>query len=78
MQQEEEKKNEAYKEELNFDKPDYSFVPSGVHHYKQQGPYLVCQTCELKHAVYIGMEKIMVGEDKKGQPILKSKKEVFG
>jgi hypothetical protein len=59
-------------EELNFDKPDFKFEPKGCR-YKQLGPYLICQTCEVQHAVYIGTDKIMVGEKKDGTPILKDK-----
>jgi hypothetical protein len=69
------KKNEKV-EELNFEKPDYIFQPNGFHLYRQEGYYLVCRGCELVHAVYIGSEKIMVGQDEKGQPIIKSRKEL--
>jgi len=65
-----EKKNE---ELLNFDQPTYSFRPNETHDWRQQGPYLVCHSCEIKHAVHIGMGKIMVGMDKEGKPILKKR-----
>jgi hypothetical protein len=52
--------------------------PAGRHIWRQQGPYIVCSGCPLSHAIYIGMEKIMVGEDEKGEPILKSRQELFG
>jgi hypothetical protein len=57
-------------EELDFNNPDYSFIPPDRHQWRQQGPYLICHSCELQHAIYIGMEKIMVGEDEEGNPIL--------
>lgn len=60
-------------ETLNFEKPDFVFLPKGYHVYRQQGPYLVCKSCEIQHAIFIGMEKVMVGVDEKGQPILKKK-----
>jgi hypothetical protein len=70
-------KNQLPDEEvLNFDKPDFSFIPSGDHRWRQQGPYLVCKSCELQHAVYIGSDKIMVGLDGNGKPILKNRKSV--
>ena len=56
-------------EELDFNKPDYKFKAKNCH-YKQQGYYLICQTCEIQHAVYIGPDKRMVGEKKDGTPIL--------
>ena len=65
-------------ETLDFNNPSFKFVPPGYHRYRQQGGYLVCQSCEVKHAVWIGMDKIMVGEDKKGKPILKNRMSVSG
>jgi len=72
-----EKQEEPQSEILDFNKPEYIFTP-GRHVYRQQGPYLVCKECELHHAVYIGMDKMMVGEDEDGVPIIKSSEEVFG
>lgn len=65
-------------ETLDFEKPDYSFTPNGVHKWRQTGPYLVCKSCEIQHATYIGMEKIMVGVDQKGNPVLKKRFEIYG
>jgi hypothetical protein len=67
------KRNE---EVLDFNNPAYKFVPKGTHEWRQRGPYLVCLSCELQHAVWIGMDKMMVGIDKKGRPILKPREEV--
>lgn len=67
-QESEEEKAET--ETLNFDKPQFEFIPKGNCQYRQQGPYLICYSCVLQHAVWIGMEKQMVGIDKNGQPIL--------
>ena len=63
-------------EVLDFNKPTYSFVPKGNHDWRQRGPYIICLSCELQHAVWIGMEKIMVGINKEGKPILKKREEV--
>jgi len=60
-------------ENIDFTQPDYKFIPSGRHTYRQEGGYLVCRSCELHHAIWIGMDKIMVGEKKDGTPILKKK-----
>lgn len=60
-------------ETLDFNNPDFSFIPKGRHVYKQQGPYLVCKSCELTHAVWVGVNKLMIGEDKEGQPILEDR-----
>ena len=65
------RKDKSETETLDFNNPDYTFVPKGNHEWRQRGPYLVCLSCELQHAVWIGVEKQMVGVDKKGQPILK-------
>lgn len=58
---------------LNFDKPSYVFRPSEMHDWRQRGPYLVCKSCDLEHAAYIGPEKLMVGLNDRGQPILKKR-----
>jgi len=60
-------------EVLDFTKPSFTFKPSGYHSYCQQGYYLVCKSCEIQHAVWIGVEKIMVGVTEKGEPILKKR-----
>ncbi len=70
-------KQDEQSELLNFDKPDFTFIPKGNHEWRQRGPYLVCMSCELQHAVWIGMDKIMVGINKKG-PILKKRTSIKG
>lgn len=80
--QEESQTNEEQKEdyqpiieEKDLDKPDFIFLPKGNHLWRQEGIYLICRSCELVHAVYIGMEKMMVGLDE-GKPIFKTRKEL--
>lgn len=68
MPNEEEKPEE---EILDFNKPDFTFTPDGNHEWRQQGPYIICKSCQLEHASWIGMNKQMVGIDKEGKPILK-------
>ena len=63
-------------ENKSLDKPDFSFTPTGNHQWKQQGPYIVCFSCELQHALWIGMEKLMVGIKEDGEPIFKTRKEL--
>lgn len=60
-------------EVLNFNNPSFSFVPKGYHEWRQRGPYAVCTSCELEHAIYVGMDKLLIGIDEQGQPILKRK-----
>jgi hypothetical protein len=69
MLQTDEEKPES--EQLHFDKPDFEFIPKGDCQYRQQGPYLICYSCVLQHAVYIGMEKMMIGINEKGPIIVK-------
>jgi hypothetical protein len=73
--QDETEEVEQIKEELDFNKPDYVFLPKGNHIYRQMGFYLVCSSCDLSHAIFIGKDRIMVGE-KEGQPLLKNRKEL--
>jgi hypothetical protein len=70
---EEETKQES--EILNFDKPDFVFIPKN-HQWHQEGYYLICRGCPIDHGVYIGSEKMIVGAKEDGTPILKSRKEL--
>jgi hypothetical protein len=47
------------------------------HRWVQKGIWLECKSCKFRHGFYIGINKIMVGVDEVGNPILKDKKEVF-
>lgn len=67
----EDEKEQPEIEVLDFNKPDYSFTPSGNHDWRQQGYYLVCKSCELEHAVFIGPDKLLTGFNEDGSPILK-------
>jgi len=40
------------------------------HQWVQQGPYLVCKSCPVEHAIYIGMTNRLVGF-KNGRPVIK-------
>ncbi len=60
-------------ESLDFSKPDYQFTPGAYHEWRQKGFFMVCKSCEIMHAVYIGPEKILIGLDEKGQPLFKKR-----
>lgn len=69
-----EKQNEEEKQEtevLDFNKPDFNFIPKGVHDWRQQGYYIICKSCDLEHAVWIGNKRILTGINDRGEPILK-------
>lgn len=57
-------------EVIDFNRPSYVFKPNEQHEWRMQGPYLVCKSCELQHAVFIGMGKILVGLNGDGTPKL--------
>lgn len=61
---------------LDFTKADFVFEPKQYHEWRQMGPYLVCKSCEVEHASYIGMSQLLVGLDSEGVPILKDRSEV--
>lgn len=67
---------EEVKAEVEVMQKAYEFTPSGTCTFRQRGPYIVCTSCEIQHANWIGMDRIMVGEDEKGKPILKSRSEL--
>lgn len=68
--------HEEENETLDFTKPDFVFLPKGNHTYRQSGPYLICKTCDIQHATFIGMKLIMVGVSQTGEPILKKRKDI--
>lgn len=68
-----ETQSEEIKDEGEILEKVFEFTPSGTCTYVQRGPYLVCTSCELQHARWIGMDRIMVGEDEKGQPIVQKR-----
>lgn len=72
----EKEQHEEIEETLDFTKPAYTFIPKGRHTYRQNGYYLVCKSCDINHAVFIGPDKIMVGEEEDGTPILKKRIDV--
>lgn len=57
-------------EVLDFSKPDFVFRPNEYHEWRQQGPFLVCKSCDIEHASYIGMQKLLTGLSEDGKPIL--------
>ena len=66
-------KDDSIQEKVDFTQPDFTFIPKEVHEWRQKGPFIVCKSCEIMHAVYIGTEKIMVGMDEQGKPLFKRK-----
>lgn len=73
MENEEQDKPEV--EQLDFNNASYSFTPKGVHDWKQRGYYIVCKSCELEHALFIGADKILVGLSEAG-PVFKHRHEL--
>lgn len=57
-------------EDLDFNKAK-QFVPENCT-WVQRGIYIVCTSCELQHAVYIGTDKMLVGM-RDGKPLLQEK-----
>jgi hypothetical protein len=41
------------------------------HVWRQSGPYLECQSCAIRHGVYIGTGQILVGLEEDGTPRLR-------
>jgi len=61
-------------EEADFSKPDYTFIPKGNHIWRQEGNYIICGSCDLAHASWIG-KKILVGINKDGSPMIVDRKD---
>lgn len=49
------------------------YVKPGLagHEWRQQGPYLMCSSCPLRHGTYVGTGVILTGFDEQGLPLLK-------
>ena len=71
--EENETKEEALTEVLDFTRPTYDFRPGEAHDWRQRGPFLVCKSCDIEHACYIGPRRLLVGFDEGGRPILKKR-----
>jgi len=67
---------EVIVEEGEVMQKEFEFTPTGTCRFRQRGPYLVCVSCEVQHATWIGMDKIMTGEDENGKPIGRSRSTV--
>ena len=69
--------NEEIKEEVKDEgeqlAPAFKFEPKENHDWRQQSVFLVCKSCEIQHAVYIGMDKLLIGLDTEGKPIFKKR-----
>lgn len=72
-QNDEEIKDDSEFEILDFNKPSFKFEPNEHHEWRQQGPYVICKSCELEHAIWIGMDKLLTGLNEKGQPIFRKR-----
>jgi len=48
---------------------------SGVYHSPiQQGPFIICRSCDHQHTIaFIGTEKMLVGVEQNGEPIIKDR-----
>lgn len=68
-----ETKSDQKTEELDFNTPDFSFTAKSNHEWRQRGYFLICYSCELQHAVFVGGDKILTGFESDGTPILSKK-----
>lgn len=70
--------NNNQNEELEIhSQPAFFFKPNEYHDWRQKGPFLVCKSCDIEHAVFVGIEKRLVGLDDKGRPILKKVSDLY-
>lgn len=69
---EDEKRDDGLHLEIDRDKLEPLTKPGiSGHQWVQRGPFLVCKSCPIEHGVWIGVDKILVGINKQGNPILK-------
>lgn len=48
------------------------------HNWRQKGNMIYCKSCDYPHGFYIPPEKMMVGIDKEGMPVIKDKRFIRG
>lgn len=77
-----EKKTKKEKEEEAPSKPRGEYIEVELdklvpytslqgHVWVQEGPNLICNSCQVRHAFSIGMDKRLMGYDEEGNPIIK-------
>jgi hypothetical protein len=47
------------------------YVNLNGHVWHQRGPALICTSCPVQHAFFIGIDKRLMGFDESGSPIIK-------
>lgn len=62
--------NESLKQEVNVNNLEPAIKKEAGHQWRQQGPYLICSSCDLQHSSHIGLGHQLVGIDDAGKPIL--------
>lgn len=73
INEEEEVKDDKEGEVMDFNRPDFKFEPKESHDWRQQGPFVICKSCDLEHAVWVGMDKLLMGLNGDGTPIFKDR-----
>jgi hypothetical protein len=48
------------------------FTNSG-HQWHQEGAYLICDSCMVRHAAFIGIDKVLKGFDEDGNPLIEKR-----
>jgi hypothetical protein len=72
MPTEPETKDEALHFEVDRDQLEQLTKPGlAGHQWIQRGPYLICQSCPIVHALYIGTDHQLTGFEEDGTPILR-------
>ncbi len=72
MKNEPKTENENENVEIH-DKPVFEFNPDVLagHEWRQQGPFIICKSCDLEHSMYIGVNRQLQGFDEDGVPVIK-------
>lgn len=46
---------------------------NSAHQWHQEGGYLICDSCSVRHAAFIGIDKVLKGFDDQGKPIIEKR-----
>lgn len=69
MNNEENKQDDIYTVDIPIDPELSKKIELRGHRWKQQGPHIICKSCDMRHAYYIGIDKQLVGINKEGYPL---------
>lgn len=76
MSKEKENENEKVQldpESVEVDLSKLEPYTNSAHQWHQEGGYLICDSCTVRHASHIGIDRVLKGFDDQGKPIIEKR-----